>query len=190
MATTAHYSSSGEFSISIHDLRRQPGEMLAITRSFPSPERIGIDVIAIEPKSEIAISGKVESVSTGVLVTCQIESSALGECVRCLDPINLPIRAVIQELFYYCLPVDLDEDEDEPLLITDEQIDLLPPIRDAIILDLPLTPHCSEKCRGLCPECGEKLGGNPDNPEGSGGHHHERVDPRWAKLRDLPKLEE
>jgi uncharacterized protein len=185
MATTAHNSHSGEFSISIHDLRRQPGEMMPIAKTFPSTERIGIDVIAIESESEISISGKVESVSTGVLVSCQIESIASGECVRCLDPITLPIRAVIQELYYYSLPSDLDEDEDEPLLISEERVDLLPPIRDAVILDLPLTPHCSEECLGLCPECGEKLA--PDNPA---SHNHASVDPRWAKLRDLPKLGE
>lgn len=184
MATTAHNSHSGEFSISIHDLRRQPGEMMPIAKTFPSPERIGIDVIAIEPESEISISGKVESVSTGVLVSCQIESSASGECVRCLDPITLPIHTVIQELYYYSPPADLDEDEDEPLLISEEHVDLLPPIRDAVILDLPLTPHCSETCPGLCPECGEKIAENPE------GHSHESIDPRWSKLRDLPDLGE
>jgi len=187
MAAAAHNSHSDQFSIPIHDLRRQPGEMMTITRTFPSPERIGIDVIAIEPESEMLMSGKVESVSTGVLVSCQIESSASGECVRCLDPIPLPIHVVIQELYYYCLPSDLDEDDDEPLLISEEQVDLLPPIRDAVILDLPLTPHCSEECLGLCPECGEKLGVDPDNPK---SHTHQSVDPRWAKLRELPNLGE
>jgi len=184
MATHAHSSHISEFSISIHDLRRQPGEMMAISRSFLSPERVGIDVIAIELGSEISISGKVESVSTGVLASCEIEAIARGECVRCLDPIALPVRALIQELYFYALPVDLDEDEDEPLLISDEHIDLLPPIRDAVILDLPLTPHCSEACPGLCPECGEKIAENPE------GHSHENIDPRWSKLRDLPDLGE
>ena len=170
---------ASEFLVSIHDLKRQPGEMMEIKRSFPNPERIGIDVIAIEPGQEMSIVGKVESVSTGVLATCEITSQARGECVRCLDPITLDVNASIQELFFYAIPVDLDEDEDEPLLITEEEIDLLAPIRDAVILDLPLTPHCSQECLGLCPECGEKISENPS------GHHHEQIDPRWAALKKL-----
>ena len=168
-----------DFVLSIHDLRRQPGEMMELRRNFPTPERIGIDIIAIEEATELNISGRVESVSTGVLFTCEVTSTAQGECVRCLDPISLPIHAQIQELFYYTIPVDLDEDEDEPLLIVDERIDVLPPIRDAVILDLPLQPHCSQDCLGLCPDCGEKIALNPD------GHNHQQSDPRWAKLRDL-----
>ena len=176
-------SIASEFAISIHDLRRQPGEMMEINRSFPSPERIGIDIIAIEVNTEISISGKVESVSTGVLASCQVEAITTGECVRCLDPLTLPIHAFIQELFYYSVPLDLEEDEDEPLLISDESIDLLAPIRDGVILDLPLTPHCSQECLGLCPDCGEKVALNP------GGHVHQSIDPRWAALGKLEQLD-
>ena len=175
---------SSEFVISIHDLKRQPGEMMTIARTFPTSERIGIDIIAIEPNQEISLKGKVESVSTGVLATCEISSIAQGECVRCLDPINVPVLSRIQELFYYVVPAELDEDDDEPLLITEEKIDVLGPIRDAVILDLPLQPHCSEDCLGLCPECGEKMAVNPS------GHDHQKSDPRWAKLRDVAGLGE
>ena len=171
-----------DFLVSIHDLKRQPGEMIEIKRVFPNPERIGIDVIAIEPDVECTITGRIESVSTGVLATCRITSTAAGECVRCLDPITLPIDVQIQELYYYAIPADWDEEDDEPALITEEKIDLLPPIRDGVILDLPLQPHCSEECLGLCPECGEKIAENPS------GHDHRNIDPRWAKLRDLPGL--
>lgn len=177
-------STRSPFLISIHDLKRQPGELLEIKREFPSPERIGIDIIAIEADSLVAISGKVESVSTGVLATFEIRSQVQGECVRCLDSISEPLVVKIQELYYYSAPAELSDDEDEPLLIVEERIDLLPPIRDAVILELPLQPHCSEDCLGLCPDCGEKLAENPT------GHNHQKIDPRWAKLRDIPGLGE
>lgn len=175
---------TSDFLISVHDLKRQPGEMLAVERSFPNPERIGIDVIAIEPQTPLSIKGKVESVSTGVLASFTLRSEATGECVRCLDPISLPILATIQELYFYALPPDLDEDEELPQLIIEERIDLLPPIRDAVILDLPLAPHCTEECPGLCPDCGEKVAENPS------GHDHQRIDPRWAQLRNIAGIEE
>ena len=175
---------SQDFLISIHDLKRQPGEMLEVCRTFANPERIGIDVIAIERDEELSFEGRVESVSTGVLATFTVISVATGECVRCLDPIARPIKASIQELFFYSIPADLDEDEELPFLIVEEKIDLLPPIRDAVILDLPLAPHCTEDCLGLCPDCGEKIGDSPT------GHDHASIDPRWAKLRDITGIGE
>jgi uncharacterized protein len=171
--------SNSPFVISVHDLRRQPGELLEIKREFPTSERIGIDIIAIEAGTNLAVVGKVESVSTGVLASFEISSQADGECVRCLDSITIMIQTAIQELYYYSIPDELGEDEEEPLLINEEKIDLLPPIRDAVILDLPLQPHCSEECLGLCPDCGEKIAENPT------GHDHQNIDPRWAKLREV-----
>jgi uncharacterized protein len=90
----------------------------------------------------------------------------------------------VQELFHFEAPADLAEDDDLPLLVIDDQIDILAPIVDAICLDLPLAPHCSDSCLGLCPECGERLI--------DGAHSHEVVDPRWSalgNLLDFPKKE-
>ena len=60
--------------------------------------------------------------------------------------------------------------------VSDEQIDLEPVIRDAIVLSLPFQPVCSEDCLGLCPDCGLKLAENPDHV------HDQRVDSRWTEL--------
>jgi uncharacterized protein len=53
------------------------------------------------------------------------------------------------------------------------------PIVDAIGLALPFSPVCGPDCSGLCPQCGVPLAtAEPD-------HHHEQIDPRWAKLTGL-----
>jgi uncharacterized protein len=62
--------------------------------------------------------------------------------------------------------------------VQDDLIDLLPVLRDAVVIDLPLAPLCSEECLGLCPECGVRL---QDDPQ----HQHQTSDPRWAALADL-----
>jgi uncharacterized protein len=36
-------------------------------------------------------------------------------------------------------------------------LDLLPMVRDAIHLAVPIAPRCRPDCRGLCPECGADL---------------------------------
>ena len=51
-------------------------------------------------------------------------------------------------------------------------------LRDAVVLDLPLAPLCSEDCLGLCPDCGVRLAEDPS-------HAHDTSDPRWAALTAL-----
>jgi len=58
-------------------------------------------------------------------------------------------------------------------------MDLEPPIRDAVVLDLPINPLCSEECLGLCPDCGQKWVDLPED------HQHEAIDARWAGLAGL-----
>ena len=173
-----------KFIITLTELKRHPGEKIEVDLLFPLNERIGIDIIGAEIGSEFSILGRVEAVSTGALLTVEVEADATGECVRCLDPITLEIFTTVQELFHFEAPADLAEDDDLPLLVIDDQIDILAPIVDAICLDLPLAPHCSESCLGLCPECGERLI--------DGAHSHDVVDPRWSalgNLLDFPKKE-
>ena len=44
---------------------------------------------------------------------------------------------------------------------------------------LPFSPLCTPDCPGLCPDCGVRLlDAEPD-------HHHDKIDPRWAKLSAL-----
>ena len=50
---------------------------------------------------------------------------------------------------------------------------------DAIVLDLPVNPLCSDDCPGLCPECGGKWAELPAD------HAHEVIDARWAGLNRL-----
>src|ERR687885_168830 len=57
-----------------------------------------------------------------------------------------------------------------------DTIDLEPLVRDAVVLSLPLAPVCSDDCRGLCVDCGQRLADLPPD------HAHEVVDPRWAGL--------
>jgi uncharacterized protein len=51
-------------------------------------------------------------------------------------------------------------------------------VRDALVLDLPLSPLCREDCRGLCAGCGIALDDLPDD------HTHTTTDPRWAALAE------
>jgi uncharacterized protein len=112
-----------------------------------------------------------------VLVTGTVTAPVVGECGRCLEPLEQVFSVDIVELFAYPdSNTDRTTDEDEVERIEDDLINLEPIVRDAIVLGLPVTPLCRIDCAGLCPTCGQRL----DDVEP--GHSHEMIDPRWAAL--------
>jgi hypothetical protein len=74
---------------------------------------------------------------------------------------------------------DEDLDLDEEFMMEGDILNLETPIRDAIVLALPVNPLCDLDCLGLCPECGEKWATLPVD------HAHEAIDPRWKALDGL-----
>jgi uncharacterized protein len=61
------------------------------------------------------------------------------------------------------------------------QLELVPWVRDALLLALPARLLCRDDCRGICSVCGADLNSADPNE-----HRHEAGgDPRWAKLREL-----
>ena len=42
-----------------------------------------------------------------------------------------------------------------------ESVDVMPDLREAILLYLPAFPQCKSDCAGLCPQCGANLNNGP-----------------------------
>ncbi|MFD4292680.1 YceD family protein [Rhodococcus sp. NPDC058505] len=167
----------GGFVLDTRTLGRRPGSMTTLTRTVPTPIRIGLDLVAVPVGADVELDLRLESVSEGVLVTGTVRAATVGECSRCLEPFEGELNLHLTELFAY--PDSVTEEtteEDEVYRIVDEMIDLEPVIVDAAGLELPLQPLCSEDCQGLCPECGIRLA------IAESGHGHEILDPRWAAL--------
>lgn len=165
------------FKINLHELPRRAGEMKEYELNFPAPEAIGVPLLQIPAAEEIKLSFRAESVDDGVLITGQVSSHALGECGRCLEKIELDIEQRFQELFLYASRAAENPAEDDDLFVLDGDIaDLEVPIRDAVILSMPLNPVCEPDCEGLCSGCGEKWRDLPED------HTHEVIDPRWTGL--------
>jgi uncharacterized protein len=164
----------------ISRLGRRPGSMTTIDETVASPYRIGLDLIAIEKDAPIDLDLRFESVSEGVLVTGTVSAPTAGQCARCLSPITGDVQIHLTELFAYPDTVtESTTEEDEVGRILDDYIDLGQVIIDAVGLELPLSPACEDDCPGLCVECGVPLAtAEPD-------HHHDIIDPRWAKLAEF-----
>ena len=178
-STTARRHPTSPMTVDITRLGRRPGAMVTLRDTVPSPSRIGLDLIAIEPGAPLDLDLRIESVSEGVLVTGTVTAPTVGECARCLTPVNGRVQVGLTELFAYPdSTTEATTEEDEVGRIVDDTIDLEQSIIDAVGLELPFSPVCTPDCPGLCPECGVPLAAEP-------GHHHDRIDPRWAKLAGM-----
>ncbi|KWX21493.1 hypothetical protein AFM11_25115 [Mycolicibacterium wolinskyi] len=189
MATHAsagrHRESRSPLVISVSRLGRRPGSMLTHRETVPSPARIGLELVGIEAGAPLDLDLRLESVSEGVLVTGTVSAPTVGECSRCLTPITGDVEIDLTELFAYPdSATDETTESDEVGRIVDDTVDLEQAIVDAVGLALPFAPLCRPDCAGLCSECGIALA------DAEPGHHHERIDPRWAKLAAMRPADE
>ncbi len=174
--------------VQVHRLGRQPGSRALLQLEAAPDQPWGDEVSGLGPQDPLAVRASLEAVGEGVLVTGQVRGLAHGQCIRCLDPVSVPLQLDVQELFTYddtrsarrqqrAAVVEQGEVE-QPLVVRDETVDLLPMVRDAVVLALPAQPLCRPDCPGLCSQCGQPLAQEPD-------HRHETADPRWAALAGL-----
>jgi uncharacterized protein len=175
--------------IDITRLGRRPGSMKTLQETVPAPDRIGIPLIGITQGTPLELDVKLESVSEGVLVTGTVSAATTGECARCLTPVTGHVDVDITELFAYegSDTEATTADDEVGHVVTDRDgdgIDLEQTIVDAVGMALPFSPLCRDDCPGLCPECGTPLASaEPD-------HHHDAIDPRWAKLSTIMPTEQ
>jgi uncharacterized protein len=170
--------------INISRLGRRPGSMMTFSETVPSPSRIGLDLIGVDQGAPLRLDLRIESVSEGALVTGTVSAPTSGECARCLTPITGDVEIDLTELFAYPdSATDETTESDEIGRVGSsgqpDTVDLEQPIIDAIGLALPFSPLCGPDCAGLCPHCGVTMA------TAEPGHHHEQIDPRWAKLTGL-----
>ncbi len=111
------------------------------------------------------------------------DASVAVACSRCLKPIETRVHASFAEQYYATIGVVHGEPmaeapRDAKTIGSDFRVDLVPLLREELILATPLAPLCRPDCRGLCEVCGRDLNLEP--------HAHEPpADERFAKLQAL-----
>jgi uncharacterized protein len=151
-----------------------------------APEHLGVELARVPVGAELGLELQLEGVAEGVLVTATVTGPLVGECARCLEPFSSAIKVRFQELFVRAGPSGQDDPDgaDSYRLEASGLLDLEPALRDAIVLELPLSPRCEDGCQGLCVECGIRLA------DAGPGHGHERRGALWAALEDFRSNEE
>jgi uncharacterized protein len=158
---------------------------------FGAPELQLSDPLPGDPAPPVArnVQGRIQL--TGLRgqwrATGRAEADVELQCGRCLEPFTAHISAPLDELFKQTFdvvsgaplpgeaaPVD---DEDEVFEIDhNHHVDLTEPVRQALLVALPMRPLHDEACKGLCPTCGANLNVTQcDCPT-------EEADPRFAAL--------
>lgn len=145
-----------------------------------------------EVRFEEPFTGEAEIWNAGdrLLVKADVSGEAKLVCSRCLAEYTEILDVSFDEEFVSGEPeegrTEEDEEEEEESgrtvsLYEGDEIDLTDPLRENILLELPMKPLCDEECKGLCPTCGTNLNEGACKCEGD----REVVDPRLAVLKDL-----
>lgn len=160
--------------VNVIELLRRPGTTKDVTSTIATSDfDFGDDRIVDAP---IDVSIHLESLTNGIAVSGSARATWHGECRRCLAPLTEEIDVPFDELYQTTL-----EDPDA-WRITGDQIDLLPMVRENILLSVPVGPLCRPDCPGFCPVCGVDLA------ETSCTCDRNPVDDRWAALDQLKDL--
>ena len=152
--------------------------MTRVTLHEPAPEGLANAMIEVCAGMPIELELMLESVIDGVLVTGSATAHLRGTCGRCLTEITAELTVEISDLFRYVDQIDALDPEDELPVLDGDLLDMATTVRDALLLALPLSPHCREDCLGLCPQCGVRLNDQP-------AHQHDQTDSRWAALAGI-----
>jgi len=145
-------------------------------RTVPAPAELGSGMIRVPEGSDLELEVQLEEVSEGVLVTATVTAELAGECARCLAEFTSRTAVSFRELF----AAEASDSGDDEYLLDGDQLDLESALRDALVLDLPLSPLCTADCPGLCSICGTRLA------DAEPGHRHADSDSGvWEVLRDL-----
>ena len=159
-----------------------PGVARTLSRTVPAPDHMGVELARVPAGAELELDIQLEGVAEGVLVTATVSGPLTGECARCLEPFTSVLKVRFQELFSVGDQPSLAEGAEEAdsyRLDASGLLDLEPALRDAIVLDLPLSPLCEAGCKGLCVECGIRLA------DAEPGHRHEERGAMWSALKDF-----
>jgi uncharacterized protein len=158
-----------------------PGSARTLTRRVAAPEHLGVELARVPAGTELALDLQLEGVAEGVLVTGTVTGPLAGECARCLEPFTAPLKVRFQELFVRAAEAALDDLDgaDSYRLEAGGLLDLEPALRDAVVLELPLSPRCEDGCQGLCSECGVRLA------DAEPGHGHDQGGAMRELLKDF-----
>lgn len=149
---------------------------MATEASFAAEDPLFADLDFV-PAEAVRVSGRLSMTGPGRYYwSAKIETAVLRTCRRCLEEVEVAIRAPVSLWF-----TEDREDQDPSVWVIPQrsvELDLGDAVREELILAVPEYVLCREDCRGLCDQCGQDLN------LGSCACRR-RPDERWSVLEEL-----
>lgn len=143
-----------------------------------TPDELDITDTDLKVTAPIQVEGVVENAGDVILLKAEVKTEIERTCGRCLKVFTEPLAAQVVEKFY---PAGAENIENDAFIYESDLLDITEPVRESLLLAVPLQSLCREDCRGLCPVCGA------DRNEGDCGCDATTVDPRLAALKQFIK---
>lgn len=131
---------------------------------------------------------KVTRIGNALLVQGDVAAEVEVDCSRCLDRVSMPVEGTLEETYQPTVDVmtgapvnraDYEENDAAFEIDANHMMDLSEPVRQALLVAMPMKPLCKADCKGLCPQCGANWNDGPCDCKA------ETVDDRWMGLRKL-----
>lgn len=166
--------SARPFVVPVAQLRKEIGSSRSELRQGVIVQLAALGV-AVPDDSPVIAEVALASYAGGIQVTGTVVAPWEGECRRCGGTVTGRVAAEVRERY---VPTEHIAEDEDAYPLDGNELDLEPLARDAVLLELPLAPLCSEECLGLCPRCGANRNVTvcQCSPE---------IDPRWSALDSL-----
>lgn len=165
--------------IGIAELRRRLGSRTHV-EARAALDHLAISTAAVPDGAEVAVDVELESISNGLVVEGTVTAPWEGECRRCLEVVRGEVEVPVREIF------EREPTEGETYRLGEDQVDLEPMVRDAVLLALPLAPLCRPDCAGPAPDAFPTGAGDDDAASERRRAEEARLrDERWSVLDEL-----
>lgn len=154
-------------------LRQPPGYMRQMDIDYPKAVIISIDLVLEW------LNGVLEMTRTqqGIWVNGKLDCGIEATCARCLGLFSNTLQVQLEELFFY--PPSKASSPTDYKIAEDGTMNLVGPIREQLLIAIPIRALCKPDCKGLCSRCGQNLN------EGTCNCQEDEIDPRMAELLKL-----
>ncbi|MBI5184058.1 MAG: DUF177 domain-containing protein [Nitrospinae bacterium] len=167
------------------DISEIPEEGLKLDL-IKSPSFFEIEEANFKITKPISIHCNITKVDDEIYLRGTISSTIEIKCSRCLQSLTLSVdpKFEITYLPLTLMPcdeeVELEKDDMDISYYSNNIVDIIFPLRDQIVLSIPIKPLCTPDCAGLCPVCGQNL-----NIKMCSCYKSEDIDPRLSILKEL-----
>ncbi|HZJ27041.1 MAG TPA: DUF177 domain-containing protein [Acidimicrobiia bacterium] len=157
----------------VADMLHRPNARRDVRIDASHLDGVSVAATVLDPDEPLILTATLECVADGIVVRGRVTGRWQAPCACCLIEAGGPLDCSISELF------EANPIEGETYQLGDDEIDLEPAVRDAVLPELPAAPRCRDDCQGLCAGCGA------DRNVADCECDPEPPDPRWDALAEL-----